>query len=40
MVAKNVQEVMTEAPQDSPTGQFIRTSIEGKIGTGIGRQTF
>jgi hypothetical protein len=28
MVAKHVQEMMTEAPQDSPTGQLIRTSIE------------
>jgi hypothetical protein len=26
MVAKHVQEMMTEAPQDSPTGQLIPTS--------------
>jgi hypothetical protein len=28
MVAKHVQEMMTEAPHDSPTGQLLRTSIE------------
>jgi hypothetical protein len=28
MVAKHVQEMMTEAPQDSPTGQLIHTSVE------------
>jgi hypothetical protein len=28
MVAKHVQEMMTEAPQDSPTGKLIRTCIE------------
>jgi hypothetical protein len=28
VVAKHVQDMMTEAPQDSPTGQLICTSIE------------
>jgi hypothetical protein len=28
MVAKHVQQMMTEAPKDSPTGQLIPTSIE------------
>jgi hypothetical protein len=28
MVAKHVQEMMTEAPHDSPMGQLIQTSIE------------
>jgi hypothetical protein len=28
MVAKHVQEIMTEAPQDSRNGQLICTSIE------------
>jgi hypothetical protein len=28
MIATHVQEIMTEAPHDSPTGQLICTSIE------------
>jgi hypothetical protein len=35
MVAKHVQEMMTEAPQDSPTGKLIRTSAGKLIRTSI-----
>jgi hypothetical protein len=41
MVAKHVQEMMTEAPQDSPTGQLIRTSIEqAKLELGLAGRLF
>jgi hypothetical protein len=41
MVAKHVQEMMTEAPHDSPTGQLIRTSIEqAKLELGLEGRLF
>jgi hypothetical protein len=41
MVAKQFQEMMTETPQDSPTGQLIRTSIEqAKLELGLARRLF
>jgi hypothetical protein len=41
MVAKHVQKMMTEAPQDSPTGQLIRTSIEqAKLELGLAGRFF
>jgi hypothetical protein len=41
MVVQHVQEMMTEAPQDSPTGQLIRTSIEqAKLELGLNGRLF
>jgi hypothetical protein len=41
MVAKDVQEMMTEAQQDSPTGQLIHTSIEqAKLELGLEGRLF
>jgi hypothetical protein len=41
MIAKHVQEMMTEAPQDSPTGQLIRISIEqAKLEVGLAGRLF
>jgi hypothetical protein len=41
MVAKHAQEMMTEAPHDSPTGQLIRTSIEqAKLELGLEGRLF
>jgi hypothetical protein len=41
MVAKHVQEMMPEAPQDSPTGQLIRISIEqAKLELGLESRLF
>jgi hypothetical protein len=41
VVAKHVQDMMTEAPQDSPTGQLICTSIEqAKLELGLEGRLF
>jgi hypothetical protein len=41
MVVKNVQEMMTEAAHDSPTGQLIHTSIEhAKLELGLEGRLF
>jgi hypothetical protein len=41
MIAKHAQEMMTEAPHDSPTGWLIRTSIEqAKLELGLAGRLF